>query len=239
ISNDSDEGTVILQVTGNGIITEPEPTAPVCDFNADGYINIADVITLLLFQRDNPGDLGGDFNRDGTSDISDAIAMLLARRDGTCPDEMTLLAAAGNDIPVSRMEGLTAGDVAYLENIMAQMNLSAEDGKKFRLALYGDTGPASLPKAFSLAQNVPNPFNPSTTINFDVPQETSVNVTLKIFNIRGRLVNTLVNDKRQSGTYSVFWDGTDDLGRQVPSGVYFYRMQAGNFIQTRKMVLLK
>jgi plastocyanin len=237
--NDSDEEIVILQVVGNGFITETEPTAPVCDFNGDSRINIADVITLLIFQRNNPGDPGGDFNNDGTSDINDAIAMILAQRGGTCPDEMTFLAAAGDEIPVSRMEGLTAGDVAYLENIMSQMNLSVEEEKKFRLALYGDTGPASLPKAFSLAQNVPNPFNPSTTIKFDVPEGTPVTVSLKVYDIRGRLVNTLVNDIRQSGTYSVFWDGTDDLGRQVPSGVYFYRMQAGDFMQTRKMVLLK
>ncbi|MEA2062136.1 MAG: FlgD immunoglobulin-like domain containing protein, partial [Gemmatimonadota bacterium] len=67
----------------------------------------------------------------------------------------------------------------------------------------------------------------------------SVKVTLKIFTLRGQLVRTLVADAYDSGTYNVFWDGTDNAGNNVSSGVYFYRMQAGDFFQTRKMVLLK
>ena len=96
-----------------------------------------------------------------------------------------------------------------------------------------------MPKVFSLAQNSPNPFNPSTTISYSVPEGTSVQVTLKVYDIRGRLVRTLVDEVRQPGTYSVFWDGKDEAGCQVSSGVYLYRMQARDFVQTRKMVLLK
>jgi len=92
---------------------------------------------------------------------------------------------------------------------------------------------------FSLAQNVTNPFNPATTISYSVPEGASERITLKVYDLRGRLVRTLVEGIRGAGTYSVYWDGTDESGRQVSSGVYLYRMQAGEFIQSRKMVLLK
>jgi len=72
-----------------------------------------------------------------------------------------------------------------------------------------------------------------------VPEGPSVKVSLKVYNIRGTLVKTLVDNVREPGRHTVFWDGKDDTGRQVSSGVYFYRMKAGDFVQTRKMVLLK
>jgi FlgD Ig-like domain len=115
----------------------------------------------------------------------------------------------------------------------------AEQTAAFRVALYGQGARVSLPRAFSLSQNSPNPFNPSTTIKFQVPQGSSTQVTLKVFDIGGRLVVSLVDGAREAGSYSVFWDGADRRGRQLASGVYFYRMTAGSFVRTRKMVLLK
>jgi ligand-binding sensor domain-containing protein len=218
-----------IEVSGEG------STTPSCDFNGDDYINIADVITLLLYQRDNPGDPEGDFNGDGTSDINDVLAMLLAQRNGTCPDAGVMLAAANE---IARVEGLNANQITYLEEVMPQLKLTKEEEATFRLALYGP-GSAALPKAFSLAQNVPNPFNPSTTISYSVPEGNPVHVSLKLYDIRGRQICTLVDELRDAGVYNVFWDGTDEVGRRVSSGVYFYRIQAGDFVQTRKMVLLK
>jgi len=90
----------------------------------------------------------------------------------------------------------------------------------------------TLPRQFALSQNYPNPFNPSTKINYDVPK-TSI-VRLEVFNILGQLVGTLVNDRKEPGTYTVRFDG----GR-YPSGVYFYRMTAGNFVSTKKMAFIK
>ncbi|MEA1997303.1 MAG: FlgD immunoglobulin-like domain containing protein, partial [Gemmatimonadota bacterium] len=100
-------------------------------------------------------------------------------------------------------------------------------------------GRASLPRSFSLSQNAPNPFNPSTTIGYCIPQGETVDVSLKIYNIRGGLVRTLVNATREPGAYEVYWDGTDKKGRRMSSGIYIYRIEAGSFVQTRKMVLLK
>lgn len=99
---------------------------------------------------------------------------------------------------------------------------------------------ASLPKAFSLAQNHPNPFNPSTTINYQIPDQVgSVSFQLNVYDIRGKMVRTLDKGLKGAGTYSVYWDGTDDHGRQVSSGVYFYRFTSSEYNATRKMVMVK
>lgn len=89
-----------------------------------------------------------------------------------------------------------------------------------------------IPKEYALFQNYPNPFNPETSIKFDVPS--AGDIKLSVFDITGREVNVLVNEKLNAGTYSVKWNGA-----QFASGIYFYRVQAGSFVQTRKMVLIK
>ncbi len=91
---------------------------------------------------------------------------------------------------------------------------------------------AVMPEEFSLRQNHPNPFNPATTISFTMPEES--HVKLEIFNITGQKVETLVNGTVSAGVHSVIWDGTD-----VASGIYFYRIETDEFIETKKMVLLK
>ncbi len=104
----------------------------------------------------------------------------------------------------------------------------------------GSSSSQNLPKAFSLSQNYPNPFNPSTTIRFDVPEgHASVPVDISIYDLRGRLIRTLVDEEKPPGTYQVHWNGRDDMGTKVPSGVYLYRITAGDFISTRKMVMMK
>ncbi len=94
----------------------------------------------------------------------------------------------------------------------------------------------NLPKGFSLAQNFPNPFNPKTTISYELPIGNSSLAKLSIFNTLGETVKEF-NLNQTSG--SIAWNGTDRFGKQVSSGVYFYKLQAGKFSQTRKMLLLK
>ncbi|MBN2288638.1 MAG: T9SS type A sorting domain-containing protein [Candidatus Glassbacteria bacterium] len=100
---------------------------------------------------------------------------------------------------------------------------------------------ADLPRASALTQNSPNPFNPSTTISYSVRGSgvATAQVSLKVYNLRGQLVRTLVDEVKPAGSYTVHWDGHSDNGSQVASGVYFYRMKTQDFVQTRKMVLLK
>jgi len=95
-------------------------------------------------------------------------------------------------------------------------------------------GPA-LP---ALHQNIPNPFNPVTTIAYDVPNA-GTHVAIRIYDTTGRLVRTLVDRKEAAGSHDVTWDGRDQFGTAVSSGVYFYKMTAGSFVESRRMVLLK
>lgn len=88
------------------------------------------------------------------------------------------------------------------------------------------------PKEFELFQNFPNPFNPSTEISFQIPSASFV--TLKIFDILGNEVTSLINEEKPSGTYKVIWNAANN-----PSGIYFYQLKAGNFIKTKKLILLK
>jgi len=95
-----------------------------------------------------------------------------------------------------------------------------------------------LPTEFALEQNYPNPFNPTTTILFDVPEKT--HVKLDVYNVLGQKVTTLVDEEKAPASYSVPWDGQSDGGNQVASGIYFYRLTAGdNVVMTKKMMLLK
>jgi hypothetical protein len=101
----------------------------------------------------------------------------------------------------------------------------------------GSAEEENLPTSFSVSQNYPNPFNPATEFKFDLPRASHVKID--IFNILGQRVKTLVDERRRAGSHIVDWDGTDEKGVEVSSGVYFYRMWADEFSDIRKMVLLK
>ncbi|MBL7095566.1 T9SS type A sorting domain-containing protein, partial [candidate division KSB1 bacterium] len=94
-----------------------------------------------------------------------------------------------------------------------------------------------LPHNFKLFQNYPNPFNPTTTIFFELPTETEV--LLDIYNIQGQKIRTLVQDKLNPGIYQKVWDGKTGVGTKAVSGIYLYKFKAGDFIQTKKMLLRK
>jgi hypothetical protein len=98
-----------------------------------------------------------------------------------------------------------------------------------------------LPKVFSLSQNYPNPFNPSTTIAFDIPENTGTmqQVDLTVYDIRGRCVRTLINSDLEPGSHKIHWDGRNDHGQSVSSGIYLYILKAGGERITRKMTVLK
>jgi len=95
----------------------------------------------------------------------------------------------------------------------------------------------SKPAHFNLDQNYPNPFNPETVIKFSLPQDSKV--TLRVYNILGQMVNTLVDEMLTAGNHAVSWDGKTEQGTNVASGVYFYRIKAGNYESIMKMTLLR
>jgi hypothetical protein len=142
---------------------------------------------------------------------------------------------------------LLAGD-SSLANL--QQNADAAKTKWRRLTVGVEDNRSTIPSTYELHQNFPNPFNPATTISYHVPAEASAKaglpalsgvegsatsfVTLKVFDILGREVAVLVNEVRQPGIYTVQWDATS-----YPSGVYFYRMESGDFRAVRKLMVLK
>ena len=94
-----------------------------------------------------------------------------------------------------------------------------------------------LPDEYALHQNYPNPFNPVTTLRYNLPENNLVNVT--IYDMLGRQVKTLINQTQDAGYRSVIWDATNDHGKPLSAGIYLYQIEAGEYISTKKMVLLK
>ena len=99
----------------------------------------------------------------------------------------------------------------------------------------GVAGSGQLPRVCALHQSHPNPGRFGSTIAFDLPVATEV--TLKVFDTVGRLTTSLVSQRMDPGAHSMIWDGTNSAGRVVPSGVYFYRMEAGDFTDTKKLLI--
>ena len=141
-------------------------------------------------------------------------------------DEATDVFVVGNTIYVA-----DGNDGVYIIRFGLPTNIVEED--------------LQITKNFVLKQNYPNPFNPSTTIEFTLP--VAQRVILEIYDISGQLVKTLIDALKPAGIYKVDWDGTNEAGEQVASGVYFYRLRTENFhsestgktfIQTRKMMLV-
>ena len=93
------------------------------------------------------------------------------------------------------------------------------------------------PKEFELSQNIPNPFNPETQISYSLPEAAKVRLT--VYNVLGRKVKKIVDEYQTAGSKTVHWDGKDESGSEVASGIYFYRLDAGRYIETKKMVLMK
>jgi len=99
------------------------------------------------------------------------------------------------------------------------------------------TGAGEIPKSYHLEQNFPNPFNPTTTIRYSLPE--AADIELAVFGVDGKMIRVLENEAKPAGTFEATWDGRDAFGNPVASGVYFYRLNAGSFTETRKMVLMK
>lgn len=134
--------------------------------------------------------------------------------------------ASGTELTVDQKLNFAADEViGDMKNlyILSSNPSSAQDG--------------TVPTIFDLGQNYPNPFNPSTLIRFSVPTENFVEIS--VFNIMGEKVKTLIQSSLQAGSYSVNWDGTNDAHQSVTTGLYIYRMQAGDFVATKKAVFIK
>ena len=125
----------------------------------------------------------------------------------------------------------------YTSFTFAARGQKGEIGYAISPVLNGSGSDSEIPSGYFLAQNFPNPFNLSTVIQYDLPERAGV--TLVIFDVLGRRVKTLVQGIENAGFKTITWNGNNELGEPVNSGIYFYQIRAGNFIQTRRMLLLK
>ena len=196
------------------------------DLNGDGRVSITDVIYLILGARENPDDESLDFDSDGTCTLEDAVALLRHIRKRAT---WGFLASAPQPLDLS------AGQRNYVWSVLASLGLS-EGERSQALALLG---PPAAAQGSALQQNSPNPFNPSTTISYSLPEGPALQARVEIFNLRGQSVRLLVDEVKEPGVYHLFWDGTDSQGRDVPSGIYFYRLKAGEQTRVRKMIVLR
>ena len=183
------------------------------------------------------------------------------------PAAEDLLKSAGGETPLFRSKSEEAGQVHVMNAIVNGSEVSGdgdivrlvfrvlrdfEDNARFEIAdglvfdpnqfanplVGGVLDIQTTPTEFALLQNFPNPFNPETTIGYELAE--SADVTLQIYNVVGQVVRTLMASESQSvGRYQVRWDGIDDRGTPVSSGIYFYQISAGKFQDVRKLMLLK
>ncbi len=232
-------GTVSLRVTaGDGLSTVSDTIDVTVDpVNDDptvfSLISPADGDTLASITA--PVEFRWQSSSDADPDVLSYTLVLYH------PDFDTTIAGITDTTVTVDLNGRLISNAQYLWSVFVSdgtvMTLSS-DTFAFRTPyVIGIANPAELPKAFSLAQNYPNPFNPATTIHFELPKQ--ARVRLNIYNIQGQLVRTLVNGQSAAGRYHVIWDGSNDRGQTVSSGIYIYRIQAGDFVKTRKMMLLK
>ena len=137
--------------------------------------------------------------------------------------------ASQRDLFITDKNGL----VVYQQNITSGISNDIYD----IIFNYLETKDVSTPYKINLHQNYPNPFNPTTLIRYDLP--VNEHVSINIYDLTGKRVKSLVNTNQDAGYRSINWNATSDLGQPVSAGMYIYTIQAGEFRQTKKMVLLK
>jgi hypothetical protein len=234
------------------------------DYDEDGHI---DLFNAYLYRNNGyPVDIGRNWltvelegirsPRDGTGSVVEVVTDDLnqvkvcgegtGNSMGSQPVEFGLDSAVAVNSLIVRW---TSGIVQELSGLAANQVVHVIEDTTLTGIGSGSGGvPVSLPRAYALTQNYPNPFNPSTTIRYDIPfsagsgslsEDGGVSVRLYIYDIRGRLVRKLVDRERDPGRYLVHWNGRNDRGQPTSSGVYLYRIEAGDFISTRKMVMVR
>ena len=224
-------------------IIPPSPFDLVYPLNDTTIILTRDnFLDTLYFAWNQSVDPGGDevtYRREMTGDLPEYIRFIVESNEQTTTNMYK--------VPYHHIEHYM--HEAGVELISGTWTIIATDGE---IDVYAENGPFTLtidgsklniadsdiiPETFALHGNYPNPFNPTTTISYDLPKWSQV--TLGIYDLLGKQIKTLVNQSQDAGNKIAVWDGTDNLGRQVSAGVYLYQIKAGEFTQTRKMLLLK
>lgn len=163
----------------------------------------------------------------------------LLNKLGITPDSLDLFFAEGGgvfentgitNVIVDSTSNRIFGQIAHFSTLVVRK-------KEGTVVSIADDLTSEFPETFELLQNYPNPFNPETRIRFRIPTRT--HITLPIYNLLGQQIHILVDKEFEAGSHSILWDGKDIKGQPVSSGIYFYRLRAGEFSQVRKMSLIR
>jgi hypothetical protein len=209
--------SVAVRVRGIRIGYVRELSINSVDMTNDGVVAITDLSMFSEYYPPKPYGACADFNADGSINMGDLG--LLSFHYGP------------------------PGHAAPLGSTRLDASREAQDGgKEIRTKIAAPTGgreaqTSNIPVVSELYDSYPNPFNPATTIEYAIAADSYVD--LSIFNVKGELVRNLVGEFKQKNRYSAVWDGKDSFGKPVGSGVYFYRLKAGDVVKSNKMVLLR
>ena len=208
---------------------------PAWDVNRDGQTNILDLILVGQdFGKSRPTNARTDVNKDGRRNISDLV--LVAQHLG----ELSAISAAPSALAISAMRL----EPALIQGWIAQAEIENDGSLAFQqgIANLQQLLRLLIPEKTALLTNYPNPFNPETWIPYQLSESTEV--TVRIYAVNGILVRTLHLGHQPAGIYqsrsrAAYWDGKNEIGESVASGIYFYTLRAGDFIGTRKMLIMK
>jgi hypothetical protein len=213
---------------------EPQPVWTQITIDLTEYVGLPQV--LVAFHSDDNGEWASGWAVDNVT--------LGGFRDRAW---LTVEPTTGVLAPEGEVQLHLIADATGLETdqYYAYLNITSNDPAQpevlvpiiFDVTSLGIASRVQLPVEFALHPNYPNPFNPVTTIRYDLPEPARVRIV--VYDLLGRQVKTLLNGARETGYWTVRWDGTDDQGQAVGAGVYLYRIETERFTQTRKMILLK
>ena len=210
-----------------------QPSALTGDLNNDGVVNILDLV-LVASQLGTTGNTAADLNGDGVVDIRDLVLVANALNNVNAAPTAKQSAAAvvNNWLRLARENASTLAATSIPEGFSYQRGI----------AMLEQLARALTPDTTALLANYPNPFNPETWIPYQLSK--TADVTITIYASDGNVVRTLALGHQDVGMYktrsqAAYWDGTNELGESVASGVYFYTLTAGEFTATRKMLILK
>jgi len=221
------KGAAVLQATGSLEMATPEATAnPEVVKVGLKLSNPANVYSVALTTR-------ADFSQVSIDAVNATLPEGWDMKWNVVGNELRI-AAAG-------ITPLSSGDIAaimvHLKDKESRLSFSSDAMLNENAQSLGAVEVRAIPTVFALEQNFPNPFNPSTTIRYQIPNDNHVN--LVIYNVQGQRIRTLVSSEQKAGYYQIVWDGRNEAGQTVSSGLYLYRVQAGSFVATQKMLMLK
>ena len=200
--------------------------------NGDGIVNIFDLVLVGGGFGTSGKDLPADVNRDGVVNIFDLVTV--AAHFGETTNQTR---PAAPQVPSNH-------HVDLIEGWLIEARVADDGSEIFKrgITVLESLLNAIVPERTALLQNYPNPFNPETWIPYQLASDAVVQIT--IYETKGALVRQLNVDHQRAGYYvdrqrAVYWDGRDEMGELVASGLYFYQLRVGDFVATRKMVILK